>query len=122
MKITEHIIFQGEKLPIVNTPVTKNDYNELTDKYRKFLLRDYKLGKVYPVYSNRINKSFSFDFGERGMFYLGSGVIGLLLLLYTKKKVEKFSSKFNPFHMPEDLREFLDNIENKTPKNSHVAN
>ena len=116
MVINEFIKFKGERLPIVNTPVSKDDYIYLTDNYGKFLLRDYKQNKVYPVFNNRINHSFSFNLGERGLFNIGGAVIGLLLLYSVKRKTEKIMSKYNPFHMPNDLEEYLDNLENKTPK------
>lgn len=120
MIIDKFVIFKGERLPIVSTPLSKKDYVYLTDNYNKFLLRDYKQNKIYPVFNNRINHSFSFDLGEGGLFNIGMYASAFLLLLYVKNKAKKIASKYNPFVMPDDLKEYLDNIENKTPNQADV--
>jgi hypothetical protein len=111
MIINKWIKIKGQKYPLVETPLSKEELIELQDNYRKFFLHDHKHNKISVEHSNRVSHTYKIQFGERGMYYVIGSAFAFLSLLYIKKKVKQKVSKFNPFYTSPEMQEFLDNLE-----------
>ena len=117
MIVNKWIKIKNGKFPLVETPITNQELIELQDDNRKFYLLDHKQNKVSVIHSNRVNHTYKIELGERGMYYLGVGALGLLFLAVAKRYINKKIKKYNPFSIPDDFEELLNNLQKSEKKN-----
>ena len=77
MIVNKWIKLKDGRFPLVETPITNQELIELQDDNRKFYLLDHKQNKISVIHSNRVNHTYKIELGERGMYYLGVGALGL---------------------------------------------
>ena len=84
-----YVIYRGNKIPLVNTPLSYAEMQELREKYDKFLLKDVRLGTVKLITNAIEIKRFRVDFGFRPMVYTTAVVVAFYNYIQIKKKVKK---------------------------------
>ena len=92
MEIKKFIVYNGEKLPMVNTPLLKEEMMELRDKYPKFLLHDIKQKKIKVIKDGSFYTRYNFDFGWKS---IAGGIVGIYVVynLYLAKRRAKKTIK-----------------------------
>ena len=94
MEIKKFVVYKGRKLPMVNTPLLKEEMLFLREKYSDgFLLHDIKQGKVRLVSDNAFYTRHDFNVGWKPFFGLVVGGYVVWNMYKTKKKVKEFKFK-----------------------------
>jgi len=120
MEIKKHIIFRGQKLPLVCTPITKKELLELQNTYDKFLLQNSRNGRVAVISNERKLISHSFNLGFKPIFYSFVSLFVIYKILSTTKKVkDKIKSPINR-KSDEELNEFINSMKRPIPKNGEM--
>ena len=120
MEIKKHIIFKGQKLPLVCTPITKKELLELQNNYDKFLLQNSRNGRVAVISNERKLISHSFDVGFKPIFYSFISLFAIYKVLSTTKKIKnKIKSPINR-KSDEELNDFINSMKRPTPKNGKI--
>lgn len=117
MIVNKWIKLKEGRFPLIETPITNQELIELQDDNRKFYLLDHKQNKISVIHSNRVTHSYKIELGERGMYYLGVGGLGLLFLAMAKRYINKKMSKYNPFGTPDGFEELLNNLQKSEKEN-----
>jgi hypothetical protein len=97
MEIKKYVVFKGEKLPMVNTPLLKAEMMELRDKYPKFLIHDIKKKKIKVVSEGSFYTRHNLDIGWKPV---AGGIIGLYVvynLYLAKRNVKKLGKPIIDF-------------------------
>jgi hypothetical protein len=120
MEINKHIIFKGQKLPLVCTPITKKELLELQNTYDKFLLQNSSNGRIIVISNERKLISHSFNVGFQPIFYSLVSIFVIYKVLSTSKKIKnKIKSPINR-KSDEELNEFINSMKRPTPKNGKI--
>ena len=120
MEIKKHIIFKGQKLPLVCTPITQKELIELQNTYDKFLLQNSRNGRVTVISNERKLISHSFNVGFKPIFYSFVSLFVIYKVLSTTKKVkDKIKSPINR-KSDEELNEFINSMKRPIPKNGEM--
>lgn len=94
MEIKKFVVYKGRKLPMVNTPLLKEEMLELREKYDDgFLLHDIKQNKIRLISNNAFYTKHNFDFGWKPVFGLVVGSYVVWNMYKAKKKVKEFKVK-----------------------------
>ena len=117
MIVNKWIKLKKGKFPLVETPITNQELIELQNDNRKFYLLDHKQNKISVIHSNRVNHTYKIELGERGMYYIVAGTVGFLFLAYAKRYINKKMNKYNPFSVPDNFEELLNNLQKPDKKN-----
>ena len=118
MIVNKWVKLKDGRFPLVETPITNQELIELQDDNRKFYLLDHKQNKISVIHSNRVTHSYKIELGERGMYYLSVGALGLLFMAMAKRYINKKMKKYNPFSTPDNFEELLNNLQ----KSENVKN
>lgn len=120
MEIKKHIIFKGQKLPLVCTPISKKELLELQNTYDKFLLQNSRNGRIIVISSERKLISHSFDLGFQPIFY---SFVSLFIIYKVLSATKKVKNKIkNPINRKSDqeLNDFINSMKRPTPKNGKM--
>lgn len=120
MEIKKHIIFKGQKLPLVCTPITQKELLELQNTYDKFLLQNSRNGRVAVISNERKLISHSFNVGFKPVFYSFISLFVIYKVLSTTKKIKnKIKSPINR-KSDEELNDFINSMKRPIPKNGEM--
>ena len=69
MEVNKFILYKGEKIPMVNTPLTREEIWSLKDNYDRFIINDVhrRTNKFYS--GEPLNKKYSIDISFKHVFY-----------------------------------------------------
>jgi hypothetical protein len=98
-----YVTFRGNKIPLVNTPLSNAEMQVLREKYDTFLLKDVRLGTVKLINNAIEIKRFRIDFGFRPMVYFTAVVIAFYQYVQVKKKIKNK----NPFKWGGEIKDFM---------------
>ena len=120
MEIKKHIIFKGNKYPLVCTPITQKELLELQNTYDKFLLQNSRNGRVIVISNERKLISHSFNVGFKPIFYSFISLFAIYKILSTTKKVKaKLKSPINR-KSEKEVEEFINSMKRPVPKNGEM--
>jgi hypothetical protein len=120
LEIKKHIIFKGQKLPLICTPISKKELLELQNTYDKFLLQNSRDGRIIVISNERKLISHSFNVGFKPIFYSFVSLFVIYKVLSTTKKVkDKIKSPINR-KSDEELNDFINSMKRPTPKNGKM--
>lgn len=88
MEIKKFIKYKGEKIPYVNTPLTREEMWTLKDNYERFIINDVRRGTAEFYKGDPINKTYLLDFNFKHVFYAISSIYAIYKFYQTKRKVE----------------------------------
>ena len=107
MEVNTFIKFKGEKIPYVNTPLTREQIWSLRDNYDRFIVNDVRRGTAEFYKGEQINKNYSVDLDFKHVFYFVVSIYGVYKFFSTKKKIKKTVEKYNPISKDENFTEKL---------------
>lgn len=88
MEIKKFIKYKGEKIPYVNTPLTREEMWTLKDNYERFIINDVRRGTAQFYKGDPINTMYLLDFNFKHVFYAISSIYAIYKFYQTKRKVE----------------------------------
>jgi len=98
-----YVVYNGQKIPIYNTPLSSGEMLELREKHENFLIKDVRLGSVKYITNDIKLSRFRIDFGFRPMLYVTALVLAFYQYTQTKKKIKKI----NPFVWGGEMKDFI---------------
>ena len=109
-----YVKYNGQKIPIFNSPISNGEIQAIREKHDKFLVKDVRLGSV-KYFTNDIKLSrFRIDLGFRPMLFVTALVFTIYQYVQVKKKVKKVM----PFEWGGNIDDF---IKQEAPKNGSKA-
>ena len=117
MEIKKFILYKGEKIPLVNTPLTRQEIWSLKDNYDRFIINDVHRGTNKFYSGEPLNKKYSIDISFKHVFYAVASLYTVFKIYQTKRKVKKVSKKVSDAIVPDmrknvnDFKETLDGWE-----------
>ena len=102
----DFIKYNGQKLPIFNTPLTNAEIQNYREKFDKFLIKDVRLGTIKCISNNIEIKRFRIDFGFRPMVYTTALVLAFYNYIQVKKKIKKKLNIFKGFKKNTDMKDW----------------
>lgn len=120
MEIKKHIIYKGEKLPLVYSPITKTELLNLQNKYDKFLFKSSSNNRIVVISNQRGSISHTFNMGFKPIFYSFISVFTIWKILSTTKKVKKAIK--SPFKRKneKEMRDFMNSMKNPDPSKTPI--
>lgn len=108
MEINKFVVYKGRKLPMVNTPLLKEEMLFLREKYSDgFLLHDIKQNRIRLVSDNAFYTKHTFDVGWKPVFGFIVGGYVVWNMYKAKKKVKEFKVKSI---IPDMDSEYINNL------------
>jgi|SaaInlStandDraft_3_1057020.scaffolds.fasta_scaffold193233_1 hypothetical protein len=100
--------YKGKWLPLISTPISKNELFNLQQDHRSFLIHDRDTGKINFMDSNSKNYNLSFDMGFQSLVRVTGIVFGIYYFFTIKRKI----SKINPFSKAskQETQEFINKL------------
>ena len=108
MNISKIVKYKGKWIPLVSTPISKNELFHLQQNHKEFLIHDCNNGKISFMDSNSQNINYSFDLGFRTMVRF----TGLVFVIYNLFSLKKKISQKIPFGKEnrKATKEFIDSL------------
>ena len=122
MEIKKHIIFKGQKLPLVCTPITNKELLDLQNTHDKFLLQNSRNGRVAIISNERKLISHSFNVGFKPIFYSFISLFVIYKVLSTTKKIKKSIKSPINRKSEDELNDFMESMKGPIPKNGKMEN
>ena len=94
MRINKFITFKGERLPLVNTPITVTEENYLKGNYDRFIIYDVARGTYSFRNSGRITQRYKVDIGYRPIIFVALSMFCTWKLVKAKKNLKKSLKNF----------------------------
>lgn len=108
MEVNKFILYKGEKIPYVNTPLSREAIWSLKDNYDRFIINDVRRGTAQFYKGEQINKNYVLDFDFKHVFYAITSIYAIYKIFQTKRQVKKTIKKYNPINVKENFSDSLE--------------
>ena len=110
MEVNKYILYKGEKIPLVNTPLTREEIWSLKDNYDRFIVNDVSRGTNNFYSGEPLNKKYTIDISFKHVFYAVASLYTVFKVYQTKRKVRKVAKAVVP-DMKQNVNDFKETLD-----------